>query len=86
MIKFQLELELELIQPQVPQKPVLRGKVGARAVSVERGGMGERGCTRRLGDWVWVRSRFGHAVESEALFVFQASQAKYLISGDRFLS
>ena len=26
----------------------------ARAVSVERGGMGERGCARRLGEWVWV--------------------------------
>jgi len=32
---------------------VLRGEVGcacvAREVSVERGGMGERGCARRLG-------------------------------------
>ena len=26
----------------------------ARAVSVERGGMGERGCERRLGEWVLV--------------------------------
>ena len=26
----------------------------AREVSVERGGMGERGCARRLGGWVWV--------------------------------
>ena len=26
----------------------------ARAVSVERGGMGERGCARRLGEWLWV--------------------------------
>ena len=51
-------LELELIQPHMAQKPVLRGEVGcacvAREVSVERGGMGERGCARRLGGWVWV--------------------------------
>ena len=50
--------ELELIQPRMVQKPVLRGEVGctcvAREVSVERGGMGERGCARRLGGWVWV--------------------------------
>ena len=35
-------------------KPVLRGEVGcacvAREVSFERGGMGERGCARRLGE------------------------------------
>jgi len=47
------ELELELMQPHMAQKPVLRGEVGcacvAREVSVERGGMGERGCARRLG-------------------------------------
>ena len=47
------ELELELIQSNMAQKPVLRGEVGcacvAREVSVERGGMGERGCARRLG-------------------------------------
>ena len=52
------ELELELIQSHVAQKPVLRDEVGcacvAREVSVERGGMGERGCARRLGGWVWV--------------------------------
>jgi len=57
------ELELELIQSHVAQKPVLRGEVGcacvAREVSVERGGMGEHGCARRLGGWVWVRSRLG---------------------------
>ena len=50
--------KLELIQSHVAQKPVLRGEVGcacvAREVSVERGGMGERGCARRLGGWVWV--------------------------------
>ena len=49
--------ELELIQSHMAQKPVLRGEVGcacvAREVSVERGGMGERGCARRLGGWVW---------------------------------
>ena len=40
------ELELELIQSHMAQKPVLRGEVGcacvACEVSVERGGMGER--------------------------------------------
>ena len=39
------ELELELIQPHMAQKPVLRGEVGcacvAREVSVEKGGMGD---------------------------------------------
>ena len=44
--------ELELIQSKMTQKPVLRGEVGARAVSVEGGGRGERGCARRLGEWV----------------------------------
>ena len=42
------ELELELVQSHMAQKPVLRGEVGcacvAREVSVERVGMGERGC------------------------------------------
>jgi len=28
----------------------------AREVRVERGGMGERGCARRLGGWVWDAS------------------------------
>ena len=50
--------ELELIQSHMAQKPVLRGEVGCacveREVSVERRGMGERGCARRLGGWVWV--------------------------------
>jgi len=54
------ELELELIQSHMAQKPVLRGEVGcacvAREVSAERGGMGERGCARRLGRLVWVRT------------------------------
>jgi len=44
-------LELELIQPHMAQKLVLRGEVGcacvACEVSVERGGMGERGCACR---------------------------------------
>ena len=52
----QCELELELIQFHMAQKPALRGEVGcaciAREVSVEREGMGERGCARRLGGWV----------------------------------
>jgi len=56
MLKM-LKLEL-VIQYHMAQKPVLRGGVGcacvAREVSVERGGMGERGCARRLGGWVWV--------------------------------
>jgi len=50
---FLQAMELELIQSHMAQKPVLRGEVGcacvAREVSVERGGMGERGCARRLG-------------------------------------
>ena len=50
---IELELELELIQSHMAQKPVLRDEVGcacvAREVSVERGGMGKRGCARRLG-------------------------------------
>ena len=53
-----LELELELVQPHMAQKPVLRGEVGcacvAREVSVERGGMGERGCARCLGGWAFA--------------------------------
>ena len=56
-------IELELIQSRMAQTPVLRGEVGcacvARGVSDERGGMGERGCARRLGGWVWVWSRLG---------------------------
>jgi len=48
---YENELELELIQPHMAQKPVLRGEVGcacvAREVSVERGCMGERGCARQ---------------------------------------
>ena len=49
---FLLIPELELIQPHMAQEPVPRGEVGAcvaRAVSVERGGMGERGFARRMG-------------------------------------
>jgi len=48
-----LELELELIQSHMAQKPVLRGEVWcacvAREVGVERSCIGERGCARRLG-------------------------------------
>ena len=54
----ELELELELLQSHMAQKAVLRVEVGcacvAREVSVKREGMGERGCARRLGGWVWV--------------------------------
>ena len=43
---LELELELELIQPHMAQKPMLRGEVGcacvAREVRVERRGLGER--------------------------------------------
>ena len=53
-----VELELLVVQSHMAQKPVPRGEVGcacvAREVSLERGGMGERGCARRLGGWVWV--------------------------------
>ena len=56
------------------QKPVLRGEVGclcvAREVSVERGGMGERGCARRLGGCGCEADQGVFVfVESEALFV-----------------
>ena len=48
-----IELELELIQPHMAQKPVLRGEVGcacvAREASVERGGMGDGTAVRRFG-------------------------------------
>ena len=55
-MRYKPELELELVQSYMAHKPVLRGEVGgacaARAVSAERGGMGERGCARRLDEWV----------------------------------
>ena len=55
---LELELEHELIQAQA-QKPVLRVEVGAgalrvRSVSRDAAGMGERGCARRVGGWMWV--------------------------------
>ena len=34
LIMTELELELELIQPHMTQKPVLRGEVDARALRV----------------------------------------------------
>ena len=49
VLELELELELELIQAHMTQKPMLRVEVGARAVSVEREGMGERACAKRLG-------------------------------------
>jgi len=62
MVRGERAAELELIQPHMAQKPVLRGEVGcacvAREVSVERGGMGERGCDLgRVGDGLSIRSR-----------------------------
>ena len=58
VVKEEVAFELEPIQRHEAQKPVLRGEVGcacvAREASVERGGMGERGCARRLGGWVVV--------------------------------
>ena len=53
-----LELELELIQFHMAQKPMLRGEVGARVRVIracdqdERGGMGGRGGARRPDEWV----------------------------------
>jgi len=70
-----LELELELMQSHMTQKPVLRGEVGcacvAREISVERGGMGERGCARRFLGGCGCEADWGVFVfvESEALFV-----------------
>ena len=66
----ELELELGLIQPHMAQKPVLRGEVGcaciAREVSVEREGMGERGCARRLG----ANSKLGTEQNSSQLIFY----------------
>jgi len=60
-LSLTLELELGLIQTQMAQKPVLRVEVGALtlrvksvSIGVERGGMGERGCAGRIGEWVCV--------------------------------
>ena len=48
-----MELELELIQPHMAQKPVLRGEVGyacvTRESSVERRGMGDGTAVQRFG-------------------------------------
>ena len=50
---FLLELELEVIQPHTTQRPVLRVKVGARALRMLIGklwldGKGRCGCARHL--------------------------------------
>ena len=52
-------LELELIQPHMAQKPVLRGEVGARALRVQSvsredtwASAGVHGAW--VGRWVWV--------------------------------
>ena len=69
------ELELELIQPQMAQKPMLRGEVGARALrvrsvsreevwasaGVQSAWVGGCGCEADTGVFVFV--------ESEAFFV-----------------
>jgi len=53
------------------QKQVLRGEVGctcvAREVGVERGGMGERGCARRLGGQPTRRRRHDDTSNSDDL-------------------
>ena len=57
MLEFELELELELIQTHMAQKPMLRvevGVLGAHQVKNMRGGLGRRKCARRLCGWVWV--------------------------------
>ena len=52
------ELELELTQSHMAQKPVLRGEVGcacvAREVSAEKGGIGERYDQQRTTAWSWL--------------------------------
>jgi len=61
---IQGKVELELIQPHMAQKPVLRSEVGcacvAREVSVERGGMAKSVCTcfreKRLFQWSALKS------------------------------
>ena len=50
-----LEIELDLIQSHMTQKPVLRGEVDARALRVyigsRMGGSGKRGKCNALGCW-----------------------------------
>jgi len=76
------ELELELIQSHIAQKLVLRGEVGcacvAREVSVERGGMGERGCTRRLGGWMWHGLKCSHSFPTVRLGNTKVAHLMYL--------
>ena len=75
------ELELELIQPHMAQKPVLRGEVGcacvAREVSVERGGMGERGCASTCDRGVKTFEHFSE--RAPALFVLVCVHAVFII-------
>ena len=51
-------LELELIQPHMIQKSMLRGEVGARALRVlsrsVSGWTAKRGRRNALGSWVWA--------------------------------
>ena len=52
-----LELELELIQTHLTQKPTLRfevGALGARHVTGVKGGLGRRSSLRRLCGCMWV--------------------------------
>ena len=73
-----VELELELIQSHMAQKPVLRGEVGcacvAREVSVERGGVGERGCARRLDGW--LSGQWQHLKRCGLIYPFSAQSDK----------
>ena len=56
------QVELELIHPQMAQQPCCGMKLArercacgqCRESQIERGGMDERGCARRLGEWVRV--------------------------------
>ena len=56
-VRSLLELELELIQSHMAQKPVLRGEVGARALRVRPVSREEAGASAGVqGAWVggWV--------------------------------
>ena len=50
------ELELELIQPQMAQKPMMRGKVGARALRVRPVSKEEVWAAVRAEVWVITRA------------------------------
>jgi len=67
------ELELELMQSRMTQKPMLRvevGALGARQVQNQKGVLGRRSSARRLCEFAWViQPRLGFLVFVSLLFV-----------------